>query len=101
MKIVFSDKAASQYEHISAFIIQKYGFLSRKKFTLKLDEKLNQLAEFPESSPTLEDFPGYYRSVLTKQTTLFYSFEINAQELYIVSLYDSRQDPSKLTEEIQ
>ncbi len=75
MKINFSDKAASQYEQISTMILHKYGHLIRKEFTLKLDEKMKQLNQFPESSPKIDGFPGFYRSVLTKQTTLFYTID--------------------------
>lgn len=100
MKVVFSDKAGHQYEQITACILHKYGQLSREKFTSKLEKKFIQLIQFPESSQELEGFPGYYRSVLTKQTTLFYTVDYYTQELKIISVFDTRQDPDNLNTEI-
>ncbi|EDM45354.1 hypothetical protein SCB49_06092 [unidentified eubacterium SCB49] len=81
-------------------ILHKYGALIREEFTSKLDEKLQELSQFPESSPKIIGFPNFYRSVLTKQTTLFYTFDINSQTITVTSLYDTRQNPDNLIKDI-
>jgi plasmid stabilization system protein ParE len=66
----------------------------KNEFIERLDVKINQVANYPESCPESKDFSGLHKCVVTKQTAFYY--RINGEEIEIVALFDNRQDPEKL-----
>jgi hypothetical protein len=57
------------------------------------------LKDRPESSINSEIIKGLHRCVVAKQTTIYYKFD--NKKLYIVTVFDTRQDLSKLKKETE
>lgn len=66
----------------------------KNEFIEKLDRCVFQISNHPDSCPESEEFPGLYKCVMTKQTTLYY--RIKEKEIQVITFYDNRQDPKKL-----
>jgi len=52
----------------------------------------------PESFPKSNKQKGLHKCVITKQTTLYYTF--NSKEIFIVTLFDTRQNPNKIKKDL-
>lgn len=61
-------------------------------------EKINQIAIYPESCIESKEFRGIFKCVVTKQTTFYYRFI--SDEIEIITLFDSRQNPKKLNKQL-
>lgn len=64
-----------------------------------MDKTLEILKDKPESSPKSEVINGLHRNVITKQTTIYYKFD--SKKLFVVTIFDTRQNPSKLKKETE
>jgi len=69
------------------------------RFISKLEHRLNIVRQKPEAFPKSEIKKGLYKCVITRQTTMDYTFDENV--IYILTIFDNRQDPSKLKEEVK
>ena len=98
-KIVLSKRASRNLEKLLEYLETKWSKRVKDNFIKKLDKSLQILKEKPESSPKSEVIKGLYRCVITKQTTAFYKFDNNS--IYVVTIFDTRQDPDKLNKEVQ
>ena len=70
----------------------------KNKFIEKLDTRIAIIEKQPEIFPESKKNKGLRKCVITKQTTLFYRF--NTKQIYIVTVFDTRQHPKKLKKEL-
>lgn len=70
----------------------------KNKFIEKLDTSIAIIEKQPEIFPESKKNKGLRKCVITKQTTLFYRF--NTKQIYIVTVFDTRQHPKKLKKEL-
>ena len=68
-------------------------------FIKKLDKCLNILKETPEIFPESIKNKGLRKCVITKHNILFYRF--NKKQVKIVTIFDTRQDLTKLKKDIK
>ncbi len=47
------------------------------------------------------EFGGIYKCVVTKQTTFFYRINFIKEEIEIITLFDTRQDPDSLKQQFE
>lgn len=66
----------------------------KQEFITKLDKSIEQIATHPKSCPESQLFKGLYKCVVTRQTSLYY--RTGKEEIEVITLFDNRQDPSKL-----
>ena len=81
-------------------MIKKWNLKTRDRFIQKLTEKINQISSQPDSCPKSKEFDGLYKCVVTKQTTLYYRILHQSDEIEIITLFDTRQNPEKLNKDI-
>ncbi|MCK5169773.1 MAG: type II toxin-antitoxin system RelE/ParE family toxin [Bacteroidales bacterium] len=98
-KILLSKRASGNLEKLLEYLENKWSKRVKDNFIKKMDKALNILKEKPESSPKSEIIKGLHRNVITKQTTVYYKFD--SKKLYIVTIFDTRQDPNKLKKETE
>ena len=98
-KIVLSNRASKNLEKLLEYLETKQSKRVKDNFIKKLDRSLQILKEKPESSPKSEILKGLHRCVITKQTTVFYKFD--SKNLYVVTIFDTRQNPDKIRKEIK
>jgi len=73
----------------------------KNDFISKFNRKINQIIKHPNSCPKSKEMGGIFKCVVTKQTTFYYRVNSEKQEIEIITLFDSRQDPGKLTIEME
>jgi len=98
-KIILSKRASKKLDKLLLYLETEWSEKVKKNFIYKLDRALNILKNNPRSSPESKQSPGIHQCVVTKQTTIFYRFD--RMKIYIISVFDSRQDPKKLKKELK
>ena len=94
-KIIWSDEALSNLKNIIEYLESRWTKREITKFAKLLEKQINRIKNNPFlflKSETVED---YRKSVLSKQTTLYYT--INGSEIRIISLFDNRQNPTSIS----
>ena len=72
----------------------KWSTKVRDKFISKLDKSIYLIQNEPEIFPKSQINKKQFKCVVSKQTTMYYKF--NTKEIMILSLFDTRQNPSKI-----
>ncbi|WP_194767824.1 type II toxin-antitoxin system RelE/ParE family toxin [Tamlana sp. I1] len=100
MKVFLSELAESKLLKLSEYLIEEWGLKTRDKFISKLNEKIKQISNQPDSCPKSTAFKNLYKCVVTKQTTFFYRILAERKEIEIITIFDTRQDPDKLQKDV-
>ncbi len=98
-KVKLSRKAADRLENIIAYLESEWSEKIRDEFIRKLDNALEHLSRFPASHPESDKVKGLRRYVISKQTTIYYTF--TKSTVFIVTLFDNRQNPDNLKSEMR
>ena len=93
-KIIWTDEAFKNLENIIAYLEKFWTEKEIRKFARLLDKQLLLIRKNPALSPFSKKSNEIRKSVLTKQITLYY--RIIETEIYLIALFDSRQNPDKL-----
>jgi plasmid stabilization system protein ParE len=96
-EIRLSKRAEKKLENLFVFLVEKWSLKVKNNFILKLDKSLERIQKLPESFPESDIIRGLRKCVVTKQTTIFYSYSDTA--IYIVTIFDNRKDPKSLIRE--
>jgi len=94
-KVVWTNKALTNLDNIIQYLTDNWTEVEISKFFRKLDNRINIIAQRPLLYPLTNSRKNVRRSVLTPQVTIYY--RINKQAVEIITLFDNRQRPSKLT----
>ena len=100
MKVFLSELAESKLLKLSEYLLENWNLKTRDKFIEKLTEKIEQISLQPESCPQSSEFKGLYKCVVTKQTTFYYRISRELNEIEIITIFDTRQNPKKLRKDI-
>ncbi|WP_026450868.1 type II toxin-antitoxin system RelE/ParE family toxin [Aequorivita capsosiphonis] len=100
MEIFVSDIAEYKLKKLTECLLEEWGYKVKKNFLIKLNEKIKQISEYPESCPKSIVFGGIYKCVVTRQTTFFYRVNFAKKEIEIITLFDTRQDPDELKKQL-
>ncbi len=92
--IVWSGRALKDLDRISKYLEENWTEKEISTFINKLFKRLNLISFFPKLFSKSRLKKNVRRSVLTKQVIIYYSIKNNVVE--IITLFDSRQHPSKL-----
>lgn len=94
MKIVLSKRASIKLEKLISHLEVEWSENVKNNFIYKLDKALKVITTNPQSFPKSEKIVDLHKCVITKQTSVFYKF--NKDTIFIVSIFDTRQNPKKL-----
>jgi plasmid stabilization system protein ParE len=97
-KIVLSKTAKNNLTHLLDYLESNWPKKVKNDFIKKLDISLLRISHYPHSCPESTEVKGLFKCVVTKQNTLLY--RINSSEIEVVTIFDSRQDPSKIKDQI-
>ena len=100
MKVFLSELAQTKLLKLSEYLLEHWNLKTRDKFISKLTEKIEQISIQPGSCPTSSEFRNLYTCVVTKQTTFYYRINFDKKEIEIITIFDNRQNPEKLKEDI-
>jgi plasmid stabilization system protein ParE len=93
-KVKISKTAEKKLNILFDYLLQKWSQKVKSDFINKLDKSVNLIKSTPEIFPESDTQKGLHKCVITKQTTLYYRF--NAKTIFLVTIFDSRQNPNKL-----
>ncbi len=91
-KVNLSETALKNIQEIKLYLISKWSERIYLQFKTKLETNLDLISRNPELFP--KSGKNIYKCFLIKQITIFYRF--NASEIQILSLFDTRQKPTKI-----
>jgi plasmid stabilization system protein ParE len=94
-KLEFSNRSLKEIRIIVDYLNSKWSEKTSKKFLNKLKENIDLIQINPELFP-ISVFEELRKCVVSKQTTIFFIIEKN--KIYIVSVFDTRQNPNKIKE---
>jgi len=93
-KIVWTNKALANLDNIIQYLTDNWTEKEISKFFRKLDHRIYLISQRPLLYPLTNSRKNVRRSVLTSQITIYY--RTNKQAVEILTLFDNRQNPSKL-----
>lgn len=96
--VVISKTAERKLAKLFNFLEEEWSVKIKNEFISKLDSCIAQIIKQPEIFPESKEGKGLRKCVITKQTTLYYRF--TAKQIYLVTIFDTRQDPKKIVKEI-
>jgi plasmid stabilization system protein ParE len=100
MDVFLSELAQYKLKRLTEYLLENWNYKVKKDFLAKLTAKIKQISLHPESCRKSMEFGGIYKCVVTKQTTFFYRVNFEKKEIEIITLFDTRQDPDKLKEQL-
>jgi plasmid stabilization system protein ParE len=93
-KLFWSDRAFDDLRNIIDYLAETWTQKEIKAFVKKLDKRLEIIAINPRLFPLTKKRKNLRRSVLTRQTVIYY--ETSGNIVTVIALFDPRQNPSKL-----
>jgi addiction module RelE/StbE family toxin len=94
LKIRWTEEATNNLESIIIYLETNWTSKELKKFFQRLEKQILLLSFFPEAYPLSSKQKKIHRCVLTKNLTIYYT--VKDEYLVLLSLFDTRQHPSKL-----
>lgn len=99
LKVSFSKTAEKNLDSVLNFIEARWSERSRKMFIVKFEKAVSIIIMNPEIFPKSSVNKKYRKCVITKQSSLLYSFSAN--EIRIHNIFDTRQNPNKVKKDIK
>lgn len=101
MKVFLSELAETKLLELNDYLLGKWNLKVRNDFIKKFSSKITQISSQPESCPQSTKFKGLYKCVVTKQTTFYYRIIKVKNEIEIITVFDTRQNPDNLEKDIR
>ena len=93
-KIIWSDESVKNLDSIITYLELNWTEKEVRKFLDLLNKRIHLISLNPLLFPSTPKSRGIRKSVLSKQTSIFY--RIAEQRVEILSIFDNRQNPDKL-----
>jgi plasmid stabilization system protein ParE len=93
-KIIWSDESLNNLDSIITYLETNWTKKEIQKFIRLLDKRIEIISKHPLLFPASPKSNNVRKSVLTKQTTIFY--RVSTDRIEILSIFDTRQNPDKL-----
>jgi plasmid stabilization system protein ParE len=100
MNVFLSKSAEEKLLKLTEYLLENWGVKAKKDFIDKLTEKINQIVLQPQSCVQSSAFKNLYKCVVTKQTTFYYRIATSPKSIEIITIFDTRQSPDKLSKEL-
>ena len=94
-EVIITPRAKKEILNIFEYLEFMWSERIRRNFANKLYKIVETVTHNPELFPTSAVNIKFRKCVITKQVSLFYHF--NKNKIVIVSVFDTRQNPNKIT----
>jgi len=94
MQLRITPRAQKQSLSLLSYLLEEFGQKTRNDFRTKLVQYFDTIQNEPLAFPILKE--NIHRAVITKQTTIIYRVNLDHNHIEILSLFDSRKNPSRL-----
>ncbi|HOZ13539.1 MAG TPA: type II toxin-antitoxin system RelE/ParE family toxin [Tenuifilaceae bacterium] len=98
-EVRLAKRAMKKLDNLLVYLEKEWSIKVKNDFIVKLDKSLKQIQKLPDSFPESEKVKGLRKCVVTKQTTIFYKY--TETSIDIVAIFDNRQSPKSLENEIK
>lgn len=95
-RVVITDRAKFNIKNLLDYLEISWNVKVREKYADKLFKSMKILQGNPEVFPVAKHSKKIRKCVISKQSTLYYSF--NQSTIVILSLFDTRQNPDKINQ---
>lgn len=95
-KVFWSNASLNDLDSILEYLKSRWTIREVENFKVKLFKRIDLINRTPKLFKVSEQKPHLRKSVLSKQTSIFYSFDEKSNSIYIVRLFDNRMDSNKL-----
>lgn len=92
--IIWTREAVRNLDEITEYLLEFWSERELKIFLDNLEKLLTLISQSPTLFPASNKGNSLRRAVLSKQTTVFYSFD--SDEITLISLFNNRRDPNSL-----
>jgi plasmid stabilization system protein ParE len=92
-KVIWSERSKNDYANILGYLTKKWTSKEIVRFTDTIESNITLLISYPEMA-TISKKKAIRKLVISKQISLYY--KIIRDDIYIISLFDNRQNPKKL-----
>ena len=97
-EVIFSRIAKEKFVALLEYLEALWSFRVEDAFISKFDKCIYIIQKKPDVFPASDIDKKQHRCVVTKQTTIYYSF--NAKQIRITTLFDTRQHPNKIKKDL-
>lgn len=97
--IKLSKRTTKKLDELLEYLENEWSEKVKINFIDKLDRKLKLIKSNPESFQKSDVVKGLHQCVITSQITIYYRYDNDF--VYVVTLFDNRQNPDKLTREVK
>ena len=97
-QVILSKQAERKLNKLLEYLEKEWSVKVKHDFILKLDTCLGTITNNPEGFTQTDMIKGLYKCSVTKQNTIYYTFDESS--IFVVTLFDTRQNPIKLKREI-
>ncbi|MBY5957044.1 type II toxin-antitoxin system RelE/ParE family toxin [Membranicola marinus] len=98
-KIVLSNTAEKRLNNLLEYLEIAWSTKIKLNFLSKLEQRLEIVKDKPEIFPLSTVKKGLHKCVVTRQTTVYYTYD--DQKVYVLTVFDNRQDPNKLKKDVK
>ena len=93
-EIKLSTRAERDFTNIINYLEENWTLTEIRRFNEIFKKRIQTIKQFPYSYPSISNRQNLRKCVLIEKITMYY--KINESEIIIISLYDSRSNPSNL-----
>ncbi|MEO6348807.1 MAG: type II toxin-antitoxin system RelE/ParE family toxin [Aquaticitalea sp.] len=101
MNIYFSPLAEEKLIKLTKYLTENWSIKIKDEFLEKLKSKLLQISTHPETCPKSSFQNNLFKSIVTKQNTLYYRWLRDKAEIEIITIFDTRQHPNTLKRDLK
>lgn len=98
-KVILSKRAKIKLEKLLEYLEKEWSDKIKNEFIKKLDYSIKTIQTNPEIFPKTAFVKGLHKCVVSKQNTIYY--RIKNSTIEIVTIFDTRQDPQKLQDDLK
>ncbi|MEQ8525186.1 type II toxin-antitoxin system RelE/ParE family toxin [Gracilimonas sp.] len=95
-KILWSDKALSDLDGTLEYLEREWTIREVQNFKSTLFQRIDLIGKYPKLFRPSTAKPNLRRSVLSKQTSIYYQVDKDNSQITIIRLFDNRMDIQKL-----
>jgi plasmid stabilization system protein ParE len=94
LEVSWSKEAREELIKVISYLEENWTEREIKRFTSKLEEQITIISSKPKTYKKSKRLLGTHECLITKHNSLFYTY--NDTYLFIVTVWDNRQEPGKL-----
>lgn len=97
MKISWTPTARRTYFNVLDYLAENWTKREVVNFINEVENLLNQITNNPEMFQASRKKKNVRKALITKHNTLYYRIKPRKKELELITFWDNRQNPNKLT----